>query len=196
MYLVKNRCTWNSQSAGLSVSRSALASTSAVFMEKQKVQKMNRLRITCQALTCWWWPLMQFTRGKRRRIQSILPSATVLDSVGQGGGWTEKWKTWITFLACFNADGIEKVPLLIIFSALYPSTFNKKSWQELGLDYHANNYEFYIKTRGWIPHCSFCGFSVWINESATKKDGKLYWSYTTAVCMVKPIHFHICVILL
>lgn len=65
----------------------------------------------------------------------------------QPPGWTlsngtvsghKKDKTRLTFLACCNADGSEKIKLMAIGSALNPRAFKKKSGQELGFDYHAN----------------------------------------------------------
>lgn len=65
----------------------------------------------------------------------------------QPPGWTlsknvvsghKKEKTRMTFLACSNADGSEKMKLMMIRTAMNPRAFKKKSGEELGFDYHAN----------------------------------------------------------
>jgi len=61
----------------------------------------------------------------------------------------KKEKTRITCLACCNSDGTEKMPLMVIGSALNPRPFKKKSGQELGFDYHANK-------KAWMTTVLFC----------------------------------------
>lgn len=65
----------------------------------------------------------------------------------QPPGWTllqgrvqshKKDKTRLTFLACCNSKGIEKLPLMIFNSAANPGAFKKKSGCKLGFDYYAN----------------------------------------------------------
>lgn len=48
----------------------------------------------------------------------------------------KKDKTRLTFLAYRNADESEKLPLMIIGSALQARAFMKKSGEQLGFDYH------------------------------------------------------------
>lgn len=50
----------------------------------------------------------------------------------------KKAKERITFMPCANADGSEKLELMVIGKARNPRCFQKKSGQELGFDYHAN----------------------------------------------------------
>ena len=47
-------------------------------------------------------------------------------------------KDRITLLVCANADGSEKVELMIIGTAKKPRPFKQKSGEELGFDYYAN----------------------------------------------------------
>lgn len=49
----------------------------------------------------------------------------------------KKDKTQIKFFECCNADGYEKMPLMVIGTVLNPRPFKKNSGQELGFDYHA-----------------------------------------------------------
>ena len=50
----------------------------------------------------------------------------------------KKEKNRLTFLACCNNDGSEKMPLMIIGNAERPRAFKKKYGRELGLEYHSN----------------------------------------------------------
>lgn len=50
----------------------------------------------------------------------------------------KKEKSRLTFLACCNNDGSEKMPLMVIGKAMRPRAFKKKTGHELGFDYHAN----------------------------------------------------------
>lgn len=50
----------------------------------------------------------------------------------------KKEKTRITLLACCNNDGSERMPLMIIGTAVRPRPFKGKFGSELGFDYHAN----------------------------------------------------------
>lgn len=50
----------------------------------------------------------------------------------------KKPKERITFMPCSNADGSEKLELMVISKFLNPRAFKKKSGQGLGFDYHAN----------------------------------------------------------
>ena len=50
----------------------------------------------------------------------------------------KKAKERISVLACANGDGSERIPLMIIASALKPRAFKKKTGKQWGFDYHAN----------------------------------------------------------
>lgn len=65
----------------------------------------------------------------------------------QPSGWTlckravsghKKEKSRLTFLACCNSDGSEKMPLMIIGHAERPRPFGRKYGRDLGFDYHFN----------------------------------------------------------
>lgn len=65
----------------------------------------------------------------------------------QAPGWTlshqpvvglKKEKSRITFLACCNANGEEKFPLMVIGNSQKPRVFRGKSGRELGFDYWSN----------------------------------------------------------
>lgn len=51
----------------------------------------------------------------------------------------EKIKTQNTFMRCFNTDGSEKIQLIVIGNSLKPRSFEKKTGQQLGFDYYAND---------------------------------------------------------
>ena len=63
------------------------------------------------------------------------PSWTLASGAVSG---CKKEKNRLTFLACCNKDGSEKMPLMVIGNAERPRAFKKHTGQQLGLDYHFN----------------------------------------------------------
>lgn len=90
------------------------------------------------------------------------PSWTLSRKVVSG---SKKEKTRITFLACCNADGTEKMPLMIIGSALNPRAFKKKSGQELGFDYHANK-------KAWMNAPLFFSWLQRLDQFIGRQEGR------------------------
>lgn len=81
----------------------------------------------------------------------------------------KKEKTRLTYLACANGDGTEKIPLLFIGKARMSRVFAKNTGQQLGLDYHSN-------TKAWMITIMFYDwlwrFSFYITR--TGADRKLF----------------------
>ena len=50
----------------------------------------------------------------------------------------KKDKTRITYLACANADGSERFPLMVVGKAERPRPFKKRYEHQLGFDYYSN----------------------------------------------------------
>lgn len=50
----------------------------------------------------------------------------------------KKQKFPLTYLACANVDGLEKIQLMIIGKYLRSRPFKRRTGQELGFDYHNN----------------------------------------------------------
>lgn len=78
----------------------------------------------------------------------------------------KKDKVRLTYLACCNATGTEKLPLMCIGKALRPRCFKKKRGQELGFDYHANR-------KAWMTSALFFGwllrFSSYISRTGPER---------------------------
>ena len=77
----------------------------------------------------------------------------------------KKAKDRITVLPCSNADGIEKIELMIIGKALIPRVFKNKSGQELGLDYHANK-------KAWMTATLFFEWLARFHTYISKTPGR------------------------
>eukprot|EP00171_Calliarthron_tuberculosum_P003120 IDg3120t1 len=63
----------------------------------------------------------------------------------------KKQKARMTFLACANADGSGKFPMMIIGRARRPRCFQKKTGQDLGFDYWHNS-------KAWMTSVLFYGW--------------------------------------
>lgn len=75
----------------------------------------------------------------------------------------KKDKTRLTYLACANADGSEKIPLLCIDRAHKPRPFKKKTGQELGFDYHNNQ-------KAWMTSVLFFDWLRRLSGYVTSSD--------------------------
>lgn len=77
----------------------------------------------------------------------------------------KKEKTRLTFLACCNNDGSERLKLMVIGTALKPRAFQKKSGQEYGFDYHANK-------KAWMTKELFFAWLKRFDEYVARKPGR------------------------
>lgn len=75
-------------------------------------------------------------------------------------------KVRLTYLACCNADGSERLPLMCIGKAKKPRCFKKQEGQQLGFDYHANK-------KAWMTSALFFAwilrFSSYISRSSPSR---------------------------
>lgn len=90
------------------------------------------------------------------------PSWTISGNVVSGH---KKEESRITFLACCNADGTEKMPLMIIGSALNLRALKMKSGQELGFDYHA-------KKKAWMNAPQFFSWIQRLDQYIGREEGR------------------------
>lgn len=90
----------------------------------------------------------------------------VLSDSGQTANVPTIDKSRITFLACCNSDGSEKLPLMSIGSKKAPQSFQAKTALELGLDYHHNE-------KAWMTRPLFIAwlhrFDAYIGQTAGRK---------------------------
>eukprot|EP00171_Calliarthron_tuberculosum_P004123 IDg4123t1 len=77
----------------------------------------------------------------------------------------KKEKTRMTFLACCNGDGSEKMKLMVIGTARNPRPFKKKSGQDLGFDYHANK-------KAWMNTPLFYAWLIRFDNFIDRKPGR------------------------
>ena len=75
----------------------------------------------------------------------------------------KKEKARLTYLACCNATGTEKLPLMCIGKAARPRCFEKRSGLELGFDYHHNG-------RAWMTSALFIGWLMRFSSYITRTD--------------------------
>lgn len=75
----------------------------------------------------------------------------------------KKAKVRLSYLACCNASGTERLPLMCIGSAMKPRCFNKKSGGELGFDYHANR-------KAWMTTALFFDWIMRFSSYITRSD--------------------------
>lgn len=82
----------------------------------------------------------------------------------------KKMKDRITFLPFANADGTEKLELMIIGRAARPRPFKKKSGAQMGFDYYSN-------TKAWMTSALFHEwlkrFSIFISKTPGRKGALL-----------------------
>lgn len=77
----------------------------------------------------------------------------------------KKEKTRLTFLACCNNDGTERLKLMVIGTAMKPRAFQKKSGQEHGFDYHANK-------KAWMTKELFFAWLNRFDQYVARKPGR------------------------
>lgn len=65
----------------------------------------------------------------------MVPDLTIAEHALSG---REKDKTGLMYLACANADGSERFPIMVIGKAERPSCFKKNYGHQLGFDYWNN----------------------------------------------------------
>jgi uncharacterized protein GlcG (DUF336 family) len=92
-------------------------------------------------------------------------------------------KTRITIAVTANADGSEKLPLLIIGKYAKPRAFQKKTGAQLGFEYYSNQ-------RAWMTSVIF---EDWIKKFDQKmKNKKLcYLSITSLLILSQKVAFQI-----
>lgn len=77
----------------------------------------------------------------------------------------KKEKSRLTFLACCNNDGSERLKLMVIGTANNPRAFKKKTGQELGFDYHANK-------KAWMTKELFFAWLNRFDQYVARKPGR------------------------
>lgn len=94
----------------------------------------------------------------------MAPDRTLLSQTLDG---RKKESIWMSYLACSNADGSDKVLLLTIDSAVRLQCFNNTSGDKLGFYYRANK-------KAWITSTIFLnGYSFFSAHIWKEKDRKI-----------------------
>lgn len=130
------------------------ASADTVAIE-QHMPRIERIIMTFQARDTW--NADEFGLFYRQP-----PGWTLSNGVVSG---QKKDKTRITFLACCNGDGSEKMKLMVVGRAAVPRAFNKKSGHELGFDYHSNK-------KAWMTTPLFFGWLVRFDNFIGQTEGR------------------------
>ena len=92
----------------------------------------------------------------------MAPDRTISPSTFAG---RKSQKTRFTFLACCNADGTERLPLMFIGISEKPRCFKKKSGQQLGLYYRNNK-------KAWMTGALFHEWLLYLDRTISKTTGR------------------------
>lgn len=92
----------------------------------------------------------------------MAPDRTIAPSAFAG---RKSQKARFTFLACCNADGTEKLPLMFIGTSRNPRCFKKKSREQLGLYYRNNK-------KAWMNSSLFFEWLRYVDMEIGKTEGR------------------------
>lgn len=112
------------------------------------------------------------------------PSVCSLSSTAVLG--FKKEKSRLSFLACFNKDGLEKLPLLIIGNSKRPRCFKKNLGETLGWTI------ILARMNIWMRSCFF-DWLMWVDKYAGATNGwKIFCWLTTVRVKRRATLYHHC----